>query len=131
MRTHMMKITCNCNDCARFLKDEILGVDFCDLTHWYNGLTNEGEDTPDDCIIYQGELYPNVIYVECNLNAASLDVDSFKSFVHLGQYGTPDKQWNVEQIEVEELDHWKKIQKLETELSTIKASIENTITTRD
>ena len=123
MRTHRMKITCNCIECANYLKDEILAAVFCDLTHWYCGLDNAGEDTPDDCIIYQGELYPNVLYVECNLNNTSLNVDLFKSFVHLGHYGSNDKQWNVEKIEVDELDHWKEIQKLRDELAMAQSLI--------
>ena len=82
MRTHRMKITCNCIECANYLKDEILAADFCDLTHWYCGLDNAGEDTPDDCIIYQGELYPNVLYnVSVELGHHGVAIEPFSIFI--------------------------------------------------
>ena len=131
MRTHRLKVTCNSKECAKWLKEEILEVDFCDFTHWYCGLDDAGEDTPDDCVIYLGTLHPNVVYVELNLQAASLDPETFKTYVHLGHYGSEERDWNVEEIEVEELDHWTELQKAKAELKSIKDSIKKTILSRD
>lgn len=75
MRTHRLVFDCSSSDFADYLENEVLKVDFCDLTHWYCGLDGEGEDTPDLCVIYRGALFNNRIYVELDLQRSSFTVD--------------------------------------------------------
>lgn len=131
MRTHRLKITCNCAECADYLNSEILSVDFCDATHWYCGLDYAGEDMPDDCVIYQGTLYPNVVYVECNLDSIMSSVSEFKDRVHVGRLEKDGVNWNIDRVEVEELDHYAKIRQLTSELTAVRNSIKSNICARD
>lgn len=67
MRTHKLIFVCDTVEHAKYLEEEILHVDFCDLTHWYCGLDHAGEDTPDDCLIYRGIIHPEIVTVELNV----------------------------------------------------------------
>ena len=96
MRTHRLVIDCNCKEYADYMENEILHVDFCDLTHWYCGLDDAGEDTPDICVIYRGVYNPNRIYVEVDLKKSGMtekDLQIYQRFE--GPYVFHDSTGNI------------------------------------
>lgn len=118
MRTHRLKIECNCEDAAIFFESEILHVDFCDFTHWYCGLDNAGEDTPDDCVIYRGIMEPNVIYVDFNLPAMGNGepesyIEQYEALKSNFKSNHNEEKWEVLKVECFELDSYKKVKELE------------------
>ena len=123
MRTHRLKVTCNSEECAKFIEEEIAHDDFCDMTHWYCGLDGDGEDTPDTCIIYRGIIEPNVLYIDFYVpekmtSTCSIWTDRYERLKETIPVSHPG--WNVLKVELSELDSYKKIKSLEAEIEKIR-----------
>ena len=131
MRTHRIKFVCSNVDCAKFVEDNLLHDQFCDLTHWYCGLDGAGADTPDCCLIYRGIYEPNVIYVEIDLKELiHEDDDPQKALEHYQDWkketfwSENHKDWVVSEITIDELPCYAKLKKAQDELKVIAAAIE-------
>lgn len=105
MRTQRLIVECNCPQCADFVENEILHVDFCDLTHWYCGLDEAGDDTPDTCLIYRGIYHYNRIYVEFDEQKSGLCAENvLKQYIDLKNDGfNLHKDWKVLDVYLEQI----------------------------
>lgn len=104
MKTHRLVFKCNTIEFAKYLENDILHVEFCDLTHWYCGFDDAGEDTPDCCVIFRGIVHPETVYVEIDLKQSGLSVEDLKR-----QYGNLQKRYEnddtrrIEDFRIEDL----------------------------
>lgn len=136
MRTHRIKLTCTSPECARFLVEEVLRVDFFDFAYRRSGQDGENEDTPDFFISYSGVAHPEVAYVEFDCNeiygrevSGEFLISKFDDMRAIRTGGNADHK--VESIEVEKLPCYKELCKAREELDAIKKSVSNLVLEKD
>lgn len=123
MRTHRLKLTCNTKAAAEFFEENLVHQFFVDFTHWYCGIDDAGEDTPDSCIIYRGILYPNVIYVDFDAKAlsdkeAEVNAEGVRKFFNSGAR-SHGGIFRIERVELGHLDSYDKILELEKKVEEL------------
>ena len=126
MRTHRLKITMNSIPAADWYERECVHQFFVDMTHWYCGLDDAGEDTPDTCVVYRGIMERNVIYVDFDAQSMFQDCAANNAQVALEHFKVGPTMFNgyeVLNVELSELESYDKVKSLQEEIDELKDKV--------